>query len=203
MVNKRSEEARKNPDYVNNAEFSAAVAEYVLAREKAKQEGKPVPQVPNYVAECFLKISSGLSRKANFVRYTYREEMMMDGVENCLKAIENYNIDARTRTSKPNAFGYFTQIIWYAFLRRIEKEKRQQDIKMKYMTQQGIEMLIQEEIESNPSSKATHAFVEDLRERIDLVKEKDKEVKDFGKQEKKRRKKRAVVVDSDLTDFME
>ena len=81
-----------------------------------------------------------MSHKANFVRYTYREEMVMDAVENCLKAIENYNIDKATRTGKPNAFAYFTQIAWYAFLRRIEKEKKQQDIKMKYLSESGLEL---------------------------------------------------------------
>ena len=68
----------------------------------------------------------------------------MDAVENCLKAILNYNIESATRTGKPNAFAYFTQISWYAFLRRIEKEKKQQDIKLRYIAQSGIEEFLEE-----------------------------------------------------------
>ena len=93
--------------------------------------------LPITLHDVFLKIAEGLSHKANFVRYTYREEMVMDAVENCLKAIENYNLETATRTGKPNAFAYFTQISWYAFLRRIQKEKKQQDIKIKYLTESG------------------------------------------------------------------
>jgi hypothetical protein len=100
---------------------------------EAKASNQTVPIVPNYIAECFLRISEGLSHKSNFIRYTYREEMVMDAVENCLKAIHNYDLSTATRTGRPNAFAYFTQISWYAFLRRIAKEKKQQDIKLSYL----------------------------------------------------------------------
>ena len=130
---------RKSIHYVNNADFSSAVVEYVTVVQKAKSEETILPVVPDYIAQCFLKIAEGLSHKSNFIRYTYREEMVMDAVENCLKAIENYNLEAATRTGKPNAFAYFTQISWYAFLRRIAKEKKQQDIKFKYLTNSGVE----------------------------------------------------------------
>ena len=125
---------KDRPHYVNNAQFSAAVVEYVTTVREAKEKEDKLPIVPDYIATCFLKIAEGLSHKSNFIRYTYREEMVMDAVENCLKAIENYNLEAATRSGKPNAFAYFTQISWYAFLRRIAKEKKQQDIKFKYMS---------------------------------------------------------------------
>ena len=129
---------KEKPHYVSNKDFSNAVVEYCTTVQEAKREGKPHPVVTDYIASCFLKIAEGLSHKANFVRYTYREEMVMDAVENCLKAIENYNIEAATRSGKPNAFAYFTQISWYAFLRRIQKEKKQQDIKMKFISEADI-----------------------------------------------------------------
>lgn len=190
---------KDKPHYVNNAEFSQAVVDYVKTVRQAKEEESSLPVVTDYIAQCFLKICEGLSHKANFVRYTYREEMVMDAVENCLKAIENYNIDKATRTGKPNAFAYFTQIAWYAFLRRIEKEKKQQDIKLKYLSESGLELMVAEEIGNDPASRQTQAFVDELRQRIDYVKDKDKAVKEYGK---KSRKKRAVNVDSDLTEFM-
>lgn len=193
--------AKEKPHYVNNADFSQAVVEYVKHVRQEVEKGNPTPIVTDYIAECFLKIAEGLSHKANFVRYTYREEMVMDAVENCLKAIENYNLETATRTGKPNAFAYFTQISWYAFLRRIEKEKRQQDIKMRYLSESGLSELVTEEIQNDEASRQTQAFVDELRERIDVVKENDKRVKEFATREKRR--KRTKHADSDLTEFFE
>ena len=190
---------KKNIHYVNNAEFSQAVVDYVKIADKAKLKNKNIPKVPDYVAQCFLRIAEGLSHKANFIRYTYREEMVMDAVENCLKAINNYNIAAATRTGNPNAFAYFTQITWYAFLRRIAKEKKQQDIKMKYLRSSGLEeFIVSEEGQSN---SVVSAFVDSLKDRIDKVKYHDDKIKTFAKEEKIR-KKRAVNADSDLSEFM-
>ena len=133
---------KDKPHYVNNKEFSLAVVNYCKSVQEAKASGKDHPIVTDYIATCFLKISEGLSHKSNFVRYTYREEMVMDAVENCLKAIENYNIETATRSGNPNAFAYFTQISWYAFLRRIAKEKKQQDIKMKFISEADIDSFV-------------------------------------------------------------
>tara|TARA_B000000609_G_scaffold111847_1_gene86557 strand:- start:21 stop:614 length:594 start_codon:yes stop_codon:yes gene_type:complete len=186
--------------YVNNAEFSQAVVDYVTVLQEAKKEERQLPVVPDYIASCFLRIAEGLSHKSNFIRYTYREEMVMDAVENCLKAIENYDISAATRTGKPNAFAYFTQITWYAFLRRIAKEKKQQDIKLKYLTKSGIENFIDNELGDEMSQQVVGAFVDTLRDRIEKVRHVDAEIKEFVKEEKKKRRTR--IADSDLTEFM-
>lgn len=185
--------------YVNNAQFSQAVVDYCSAVKAAKKAGEPIPRVPNYIAECFLKICEGLSHKDNFIRYTYREEMVMDAVENCLRAIENFNVDAATRSGKLNAFAYFTQIAWYAFIRRITKENKQRDIKMKYLQQSGLADML---VESNDpaAAQAIQFVVDQLRDRIDKVKERDTEVKQFIKKEKRSKRRE---VDSDLQEFME
>jgi len=192
---------KDRPHYVNNAQFSQAVVDYVTILNEARDnKANQLPKVPDYIASCFLKICEGLSHKSNFVRYTYREEMVMDAVENCLKAIENYNLEAATRTGKPNAFAYFTQISWYAFLRRIQKEKKQQDIKMKYINQSGIENFLDNELGDAQSATVAQAFVDQLRIRIDEVKVKDSEWKEIVK---KQRKRRTVKVDSDLSGFID
>lgn len=193
---------RASIHYVNNKEFSQAVVDYCTVLKEAKINEQPLPIVPDYIATCFLKISEGLSHKSNFIRYTYREEMVMDAVENCLKAIENYDIAAATRTGNPNAFAYFTQISWYAFLRRIAKEKKQQDVKLKFLSQSGLEEYIATDQNDPQSVQVVQAFVNQLKDRIDRVKEKDTEFKEYVKEDKKR-KKRTVYVDSDLGDFME
>ena len=191
---------KDKPHYVNNADFSQAVVDYVSEANRCEAEGLPRPIVTDYIAQCFLKISEGLSHKANFVRYTYQEEMVMDAVENCLKAIDNYNLETATRTGKPNAFAYFTQIAWYAFLRRIQKEKKQQDIKLKFLTESDISMLIADELDNDEAIRQTQSFVDELRERIDVVKETDKAIKEFAQETRKRRRKR---VDSDLSEFLD
>ena len=191
---------RASIHYVNNKEFSQAVVDYCTAAAEAKKAGDDIPIVPDYVASCFLKIAEGLSHKSNFIRYTYREEMVMDAVENCLKAIENYNVEAATRTGLPNAFAYFTQISWYAFLRRIAKEKKQQDVKLKYLSQSGLEEYIAADMDDKAAVQAMQSFVDTLKDRIDKVKEKDDEFKQYAQEETKRRK-RQVFVDSDLGKF--
>lgn len=199
-----SKTKRESIHYVNNREFSQAVVDYCIQVSEAKSRGEPIPKVPNYIGECFLKIAEGLSHKSNFIRYTYREEMVMDAVENCLRAIENYNVEAATRTGAPNAFAYFTQISWYAFLRRIMKEKKQQEVKMKYLSQSGLEDYIVSGDLDPASKQAVQSFIDTLKDRIDKVKEKDTEIKEFAREEKIRVKRaHTIIVDSDLTDFFE
>lgn len=188
---------KDNIHYVNNSEFSKAVVRYVSTVRDAKNNRIEVPKVPDDIARSFLKIAEGLSHRSNFIRYTYREEMVMDAVENCLRAIENYDIDAATRTGAPNAFAYFTQISWYAFLRRIEKENKQQDIKLRYIAESGYEEFIDTE---GGGEAAVSSFVDQLKDRIDRVKGSDRQVKEY---KKKIKKKKSVAADSCLEVFFE
>lgn len=197
--------AKDKPHYVNNRDFSLAVVEYVKTVQEAEKDGKQIPKVTNYIATCFLKIAEGLSHKANFIRYTYREEMVMDAVENCLKAITNYNIEAATRTGDPNAFSYFTQICYYAFLRRIAKEKKQQDIKTKFISQSPFEDFALADADQE-SIAAAYMFVDQLKTKIDQIKEKDTYYDHLVKNEKikektQKKKSRISSTDSDLEDI--
>lgn len=179
---------KQKPHYVNNKQFSLAVVDYVKLVREAEQKGEKLPIVPDYIAECFLKIAEGLSHKSNFIRYTYREEMVMDAVENCLKAVTNYNIETATRTGNPNAFAYFTQICYYAFLRRLAKEKRQQDIKFRFIEKAGIDDFIQYDENGFADQSVSRAFVDQLKDRIDKVRDHDKQIKEFASEEKKKTK---------------
>jgi len=125
--------ATKQKHYINNADFLKALIDYKDKSELAKKEKRPPPDIPNYIGECFMKIAEGLSHKPNFINYTYREEMMSDGIENCLMYFDNFD-----PTKSNNPFAYFTQIIYYAFLRRIQKEKKQLYVKYKATEQMGI-----------------------------------------------------------------
>ena len=106
---------QKKPHYVDNKEFLRAMVEW---KDNCKEEGEQLP-VTNYIGECFLKIATHLSYRPYFINYTYRDEMISDGIENCLQYVNNFNPEKSN-----NPFAYFTQIIYYAFLRRIAKEKK-------------------------------------------------------------------------------
>jgi len=191
----------ERPHYVNNRDFSNAVVEYVTAANEAIEAEEEVPVVPRYIAECFLKICEGLSRKSNFVRYSYREEMVMDAVENCLKAIKNYNVENATRSGKPNAFGYFTQIAWFAFIRRIQKEKKVQDAKLRFIAESSLDEFMVDADEDPQVAKHVQSFIDNLRRRIDDVKDKDQKFDTYQKK-KKMTNKRVAITDSDLSDFL-
>tara|TARA_B100001093_G_C26169391_1_gene735084 strand:- start:10 stop:588 length:579 start_codon:yes stop_codon:yes gene_type:complete len=182
---------RAKEHYVNNKEFSHAVVDYVNEVNAAREKDEVEPKITNYIGSCFLKISEGLSHKPNFFSYTYREEMVMDAVENCIKAIMNYNIEKATRTGLPNAFAYFTQISYYAFLRRIAKEKKQQDIKERYIDYAGADAFADFDGDTN-----SEFIVDQVRQKSQWIREKDNAVKAFGKSEKKKQRAKRKVIDS-------
>jgi hypothetical protein len=123
---------KRSEHYVNNKEFLAALIKYREDKEIAEIKGLPKPVIPRYIGECFLKIANHLSFKPNFVNYMFKEDMISDGIENCVQYIHNFNPE-----KSQNPFAYFTQIIHYAFLRRIQREKRQLEIKNKILEKSG------------------------------------------------------------------
>jgi|TARA_X000000950_G_scaffold125577_1_gene157264 DNA-directed RNA polymerase specialized sigma subunit len=129
--------AKEKPHYVDNKKFLEAMIEYRDRCEKAKNRNRKKPDVTNYIGECFLKIANHLSYRPNFINYTFRDDMISDGIENCLQYMDNFNPD-----KSKNPFAYFTQIIYYAFIRRIQKEKKQIQIKSKLIANTGVENMM-------------------------------------------------------------
>ena len=119
----------KKEHYVDNKAFQAAMIEYRKICTKAKKDKRDKPPVTDYIGECFLKIANHLSYRPNFINYTFRDDMISDGIENCLQYLDNFD-----PSKSNNPFAYFTQIIYYAFVRRIQKEKKQVIIKHKILT---------------------------------------------------------------------
>ena len=137
---------KKSEHYVNNKEFLLALVDFRAECQDAEENGQPRPRINNYIGECFLKIATHLSYKPNFVNYMFREDMICDGIENCVQYIGNFD-----PSKSSNPFAYFTQIIYYAFLRRISKEKRQLEIKNKIITKSGYDQLFHSDGNDNHS----------------------------------------------------
>ena len=155
---------KKSEHYVNNKELLEALIVYrfkvaesykktfnkeLTTKEERAKHWKGKPQISNYLGECFLKIATHLSYKPNFVNYMFRDDMISDGIENCVQYIHNFDPE-----KSKNPFAYFTQIIHYAFLRRIQKEKKQLEIKSKIIERTGFDevMMVDDSLLSGSSS---------------------------------------------------
>lgn len=168
---------KKPKHYVNNGDFLAALVEYKQKCIQAKEQGNGEPQIPNYIGECFLKIAEHLSRKPNFISYSFRDEMIADGIENCLMYFRNFDPD-----KSKNPFAYFTQIIYYAFLRRIMKEKKQLYVKYKATEQFGVldEFEMYEDAEGNMRQFELYENISEFIHNFEENKKKKKEGKTKG-----------------------
>ncbi len=159
--------------YVNNADFLKAISEYKQQVKEAEEQGLPKPIVSNYIGECILKIANHLSYKPNFINYSYRDDMILDGIENCIQYIDNFD-----PSKSNNPFAYFTQIIYYAFLRRIAKEKKQAYIKGKLIQDMPFEAFeLQEQDETGEFHNAYLEFMQNNHTFDDSFIERKKEKK--------------------------
>ena len=147
---------KKSVHYVSNKEFLQAMIEYKDRCDKADKRKRKRPPVTNYIGECFLKIANHLSYRPNFINYTFRDDMISDGIENCLQYLNNFN-----PKKSNNPFAYFTQIIYYAFIRRIQKEKKQANIKYKMIEEAGIDEF--DTLPGDNNSEYKNQFLEFLR----------------------------------------
>jgi DNA-directed RNA polymerase specialized sigma subunit len=147
---------KRSEHYVNNKEFLAALIKYREDIEIAQIQGKPKPRITNYLGECFLKIATHLSFKPNFVNYMFKDDMICDGIENCVQYIHNFDPQ-----KSQNPFAYFTQIIHYAFLRRIQKEKKQLEIKNKILEKSGYDQVFDDNNTVDGSNYSDYNSIKD------------------------------------------
>jgi hypothetical protein len=130
----RPPRGKKSVHYVCNKDFFAAIVEYRKQVFAARESGEQVPKLPDYIGECLLKMATRYSFKPNFANYSYREEMISDAVENCILYFMNFDPQKSN-----NPFAYFTTVIDKAFIRRINKEKRQVEITEKLLDKNGFD----------------------------------------------------------------
>tara|TARA_R100000008_G_C3583959_1_gene170665 strand:+ start:2037 stop:2624 length:588 start_codon:yes stop_codon:yes gene_type:complete len=181
---KMSKKKRKTNEYINNKDFYAAMVEWKKQVTDAEAAGEPRPPVSEYIGKCFLDIAEHLSFKPNFMNYAYKEEMIGDGVENCLMYCHNFDPDKST-----NPFSYFTQIIYYAFLRRIEREKKQSYIKYKALEMNDTEGLFKKYFTDNYFESENQAIK-------GLFNLSENDIEKFTPKKKKKRSKKSSNEDS-------
>ena len=171
----------KKEHYVNNKEFLQAMIDYRKSVNKAKREKRNKPPVTDYIGSCFLKIANHLSYRPNFINYTFRDDMISDGIENCLQYLDNFN----PKTSN-NPFAYFTLIIYYAFVSRIQKEKKQVTIKNRLITESNYDDMT---LQPGEDKEFKNQFTEFLKKNMP-VEEQQKIADEIAKKKKKRKKKK-------------
>lgn len=156
-----TEKVKAPAHYVDNKKFYDALVEHIDACKLAVAEGREKPQISNYIGECFIKIATHLSYKANFINYTFKDDMISDGIENCLAAADKFDPVRST-----NPFAYYTQITFYAFVRRIQKEKKQQVAKFRMLESVDLEQLLSM---SDGDEEFTNHIIEMIRKQVDTV----------------------------------
>jgi hypothetical protein len=181
-VREPSTKSKMDPaHYVDNKKFLAELLIYKTAVDAAKEAGQEIPQVPDYIGECFIKIATHLSYKSNFINYTFRDDMISDGIENCLTAAGKFD-----PTKSSNPFAYYTQIVFFAFIRRIQKEKKHQATKYKIIENLDLDSIIQQ----NDDSESGRQLIEFLKKQLDTI---DPEKRETPSETKSRKKKSAEM----------
>lgn len=183
-----AKEKKVKVNYIDNAKFLDELVKYKAACDEAKKQNKPDPPIPQYIGECFMKIAVNLSRAPNFLNYSFKEDMIGDGVENCLMYFRNFDPE-----KSKNPFSYFTQIIWFAFIRKIGKEKKQSYVKYKMTEQSGIDFELESQNgyddDSSHSRHPHEGLYDNISESIYQFEEK------MEKKKKKRKKKDSLPED--------
>lgn len=175
--------------YIDNKEFLRALTEFKKEVDEAKGNGQERPQVPEYIGDCFIKIANHLAFKSNFINYSFREDMILDAIENCLIYMDNFD-----PAKSSNPFAYFTQITYYAFVRRIQKEKKHLYTKYKYIESLDLDDIIRQ---GHDEGEYANAFVSYLKKQVDTA---HQELKDVKKDKKVTRKPKYLQqLDDELT----
>jgi hypothetical protein len=170
-------------NYVDNAKFYEEISKYHYAYKEAKANDMPLPRISNYLGLCISEIAHGLARKPNFSGYSYKSEMISDAIENCLAYLHSFNPEKST-----NPFAYYTQTCYYAFIRRIDAEKKQSYVKYKSMEDHMLFNNI------NEMSADDQGFYQSVMSEMEMDKLASLEEK-YGQKKKPAKKKKPVGVE--------
>ena len=171
--------SKTNNHYIDNKKFLQALIDYKVEVKAAEQNSEERPQVPEYIGDCFIKIANHLAYKNNFINYSFREDMILDAIENCLTYMDNFD-----PAKSSNPFAYFTQITYYAFVRRIQKEKKHLHTKYRYIVSLDVDNIIRQ---AHDEGTHTNEFIRYLQKQADAANQElatDKEIKKITRKPK-------------------
>lgn len=185
--------SKTNAHYIDNKQFFASIKEWKDEYDSAIKNDETPPRVTEYLGECFVKISNHLAYKSNFVNYTFRDEMILDGIENCLRYADRFNPEKST-----NPFAYFTQITYYSFIRRIKKEAKQAETKLRYLQNIDLQQLL-DEIETDSGN---YEYLKWVQDQLDVSIREKEELKKMNGNAPKRRPKYFDEKDNETLDIV-
>jgi len=162
--------------YVSNKKFYEELVRYRLTIRECKENNDPPPPIPNYIGECLLLIAQKLSNKPNFIGYPHKEDMIADGLENCVRYLTVFDPD-RSR----NPFAFFTQAIKNAFIRRIKVEKKQLYLKFKSSQSQQLTSQLNDNSFVVEDNDVVNQYIQDYEDSLLKKKTDEKAPKDEKK----------------------
>ena len=187
--------ANSTAHYIDNKEFYQKISDWKQEYDTAISTGADTPKVTNYLGECFVKIANHLAYKSNFVNYTFRDEMILDGIENCLTYIHNFDPN-----KSKNPFAYFTQITYYAFVRRIQKENKHTETKLRYLQSIDLQSLLDE---IDGEDMTDRDYLKWISDNIDIKAREEEDIDQKISKMPKRRPKYFDQISTDELDFSE
>jgi len=155
---------KRSTHYVDNVKFYDSLVEYKKTVNEAKELGLTQPRIPNYIGDCFLKIATHLSFNTKFVNYPFKDSMISDGYTDCVRYVLNYNPDFSGGRTEKNPFAYFTQLCYWAFVRRIKQEKRVLELYDRLIERNGFDEVFSEDNDS--SDIANHSDYNSIKDRV-------------------------------------
>ena len=186
---KKEDYMGKKNHYIDNKEFFKHMCEWKKALIEAENAGEPKAPISNYIGKCFIDIAEHLAQKPNFTNYPYKDEMINDSIENCIMYAHNFNPEKST-----NPFAYFTQITYYAFIRRIQKEKRQMETKFKYIKSLDIDSILEQSADGSEHSNDYLSYMRGIIEQAEA----DNAAADKANEGKKMPKRRPKYLDEKI-----
>jgi hypothetical protein len=174
--------------YIDNKKFLQALIDYKQLVTDVTVNNEERPQVPDYIGDCFIKIANHLAYKSNFINYSFREDMILDAIENCLIYMDNFD-----PAKSSNPFAYFTQIAYYAFVRRIQKEKKHMQIKHKYIASLDIDSIVRQ---AHDEGEYDNSFIRFLKKQADTAHSELQETKKENKMTRKPKYLQQLDLDS-------
>ena len=167
---KRKRQKPGDEHYVNNREFTLALDDYSRACKKAEEEGKTKPQMNNYLGGCIMKMSNRLANSPRFSGYSYKEEMIHNGILAAVKYAHRFNGD-----KFDNGFAYVTQILFSHFIITIKNEKKKYETNLKLIQEAEVGVMGNSEFSALADSHARGIADQKLQdlENNRLEKEKD------------------------------